>query len=145
MPVSTKPGPLLKSECSIEKIIGNGENVYEKNLEDRIIRGHGCHASFAGLSSPEEGYEYYPNASLQYVTMDDYNHVIPSALVNSEPPDIFTTTSWMIGDEAYQEMFDNCEVLSDPSLGIDYSCIRDSLIRTTDAGDVLMLPIFTRM
>ncbi len=104
----------------------------------------GNYSNFEALEAEfERFYEYYPNASLQYVTMDDYNHVIPSALVNSEPPDIFTTSSWMIGDEAYQEMFDNCEVLSDPSLGIDYSCIRDSLIRTTDTGDVLMLPIFT--
>jgi multiple sugar transport system substrate-binding protein len=75
--------------------------------------------------------------------MDDYNNVISSALVNSEPPDIFTTNSWMIGNEAYDDMFNNCEVLSDSSVGIDYSCISESLIRTTDSGDVVMIPIFT--
>jgi multiple sugar transport system substrate-binding protein len=75
--------------------------------------------------------------------MDDYNNVISSALVSSEPPDIFTTNSFMIGNEQYDDMFEACEVLSDPSVDIDHSCIRDSLIRTTDSGDVVMLPIFT--
>ncbi|MCR5488007.1 MAG: ABC transporter substrate-binding protein [Lachnospiraceae bacterium] len=104
----------------------------------------GNYANFESLEAEfERFYEYYPNASLQYVTMDDYNNIISSAIVNSEPPDIFTTNSWMVGDEKYKEMFDACEVLSDPALDIDYSCIKDSLIRTTDSGDVVMLPIFT--
>lgn len=104
----------------------------------------GSYGNFESLEAEfERFYEYYPNANLQYVTMDDYNNVISSALVNSEPPDIFTTSSWMIGNETYDDMFEACEVLSDSSVGIDYSCIRDSLIRTTDSGDVLMLPIFT--
>ena len=104
----------------------------------------GNYSNFESLEAEfERFYEYYPNASLQYVTMDDYNNVISSALINSEPPDIFTTSSAMIGNEKYDDMFEACEVLSDPSLDIDYSCIRDSLIRTTDSGDVVMLPIFT--
>ena len=104
----------------------------------------GNYSNFESLEAEfEKFYEYYPNASLKYVTMDDYSNVISSALVGSEPPDIFTTNSWMVGNEAYDDMFDACEVLSDPSVGIDYSCIRDSLIMTTDSGDVLMIPIFT--
>ena len=104
----------------------------------------GSYGNFESLEAEfERFYEYYPNANLQYVTMDDYNNVISNALVNSEPPDIFTTNSSMIGNEMYDDMFEACEVLSDPSVDIDYSCIRDSLIRTTDSGDVVMLPIFT--
>lgn len=104
----------------------------------------GSYSNFESLEAEfERFYEYYPNASLQYVAMDDYNNVISSALVNSEPPDIFTTNSYMIGDEKYDDVFKACEVLSDSSVGIDYSCIRDSLIRTTDSGDVVMLPIFS--
>ena len=104
----------------------------------------GSYGNFESLEAEfERFYEYYPNANLQYVTMDDYNNVISSALVNSEPPDIFTTNSAMIGNEAYDDMFAACEVLSDPSVGIDYSCIRESLLRTTESGEVLMLPIFT--
>ncbi len=116
---------------------------YDKDTEFSLtVAGH--YSNFESLEAEfERFYEYYPNASMQYVTMDDYNNVITSALVNSEPPDIFTTNSAMIGDDTYNDMFAACEILSDPSFGIDYSCIRESLIRTTDSGDVVMLPIFT--
>ena len=116
---------------------------YDKDTEFSLTVA-GSYGNFESLEAEfERFYEYYPNANLQYVTMDDYNNVISSALVNSEPPDIFTTSSSMVGYEKYDSMFENCEVLSDPSVGINYSCIRDSLIRTTDSGDVVMLPIFT--
>ena len=116
---------------------------YDKNTEFSLTVA-GSYSNFESLEAEfERFYEYYPNANLQYVTMDDYNNVISNALVGSEPPDIFATGSWMIGNEAYDVMFEACEDLSDPSVGIDYSCIRDSLIRTTDSGNVVMLPIFT--
>ncbi len=116
---------------------------YDKNTEFSLTVA-GNYSNFESLEAEfERFYEYYPNASLQYVSMDDYNNVISSALAGNEPPDIFITNSWMIGNEKYDDMFKACEVLSDPSLAIDYSCIRESLIRTTDSGDVLMLPIFT--
>ncbi len=116
---------------------------YDKDTEFSLTVA-GSYGNFESLEAEfERFYEYYPNASLQYVTMDDYNNVISSALAGSEPPDIFTTNSAMIGNEKYDAMFEACEVLSDSSLDIDHSCIRDSLIRTTDSGDVLMLPIFT--
>ena len=104
----------------------------------------GSYGNFESLEAEfERFYEYYPNASLQYVSMDDYNNVISKALIGSEPPDIFTTSNWMVDNDKYNEMLETCEVLSDPSLGIDYSCIRSSLIKTTDSGDIVMLPIFT--
>ncbi len=116
---------------------------YDKDTEFSLTVA-GSYSNFESLEAEfERFYEYYPNATLQYVTMDDYNNVISNALAGSEPPDIFTTGSWMIGNETYDAMFDACEVLSDPSVDINYSCIRDSLIRTTDSGDVVMLPIFT--
>ena len=116
---------------------------FDKNTEFSLTVA-GSYGNFESLEAEfERFYEYYPNANLEYVTMDDYNNVISSALVNSEPPDIFTTSSFMVGNEMYDDMFEACEVLSDPDVGIDYSCIRESLIRTTDSGDVVMLPIFT--
>ncbi len=116
---------------------------YDRDTEFSLtVAGH--YGNFESLEAEfERFYEYYPNANLQYVTMDDYNNIISSALAGSEPPDIFITNSWMIGNEQYDPMFEACEVLSDPSVGIDYSCIKDSLLQTTDSGDVLMLPIFT--
>ncbi|MBQ9334781.1 MAG: carbohydrate ABC transporter substrate-binding protein [Lachnospiraceae bacterium] len=129
---------------------GSGEKAekpfapkYDKETEFSLtVAGH--YSNFESLEAEfERFYEHYPNASMQYVTMDDYRNVISSALVNSEPPDIFISNTWMIGNEDYDSLFDACEVLSDPSLDIDYSCIRESLVRTTDSGDVVMLPIFT--
>ena len=134
---------LLQGCASAKKAEENFVPKYDKDTEFSLTVA-GSYSNFESLEAEfERFYEYYPNASLSYVTMDDYNNVISSALVSSEPPDIFTTNSWMIGDEAYNELFDNCEVLSDPSLGINTSCIKESLIRTTDSGDVLMLPIFS--
>ncbi len=116
---------------------------YDKETEFSLTVA-GSYGNFESLEAEfERFYEYYPNANLQYVTLDDYNNVISNALAGSEAPDIFTTGSWMIGNENYDAMFDSCEVLSDPDLGIDYSCIRESLIRTLDSDEVVMLPIFT--
>ena len=116
---------------------------YDKDTEFSLTVA-GSYGNFESLEAEfERFYEYYPNANLQYVNLDDYNNVISSAIAGSEPPDIFTTNSGMIGNEKYDAMFEACEVFSDPSVDIDYSCIRESLIRTTDSGDVVMLPIFT--
>ncbi len=137
-------GILLLQGCGSQK----KEDVsfvpkYDKDTEFSLTVA-GSYGNFESLEAEfERFYEYYPNANLQYVTMDDYKNVIPSALVSSEPPDIFTTNGSMIGDEKYDAMFEACEVFSDSSVAIDYSCIRNSLIRTTDSGDVVMLPIFT--
>jgi multiple sugar transport system substrate-binding protein len=135
---------LLLQGCGSPKNAENGfVPKYDKDTEFSLTVA-GSYSNFESLEAEfERFYEYYPGASLQYVTMDDYSNVISSALVNNEPPDIFTTNSAMIGNDKYDGLFDACEVLSDSSLDIDYSCIRDSLIRTTDSGDVLMLPIFT--
>ena len=104
----------------------------------------GNYSNFESLEAEfERFYEYYPNASLEYVGMDDYSNTIASALLSDSAPDIFTTGSWMIGNEKYDGLFESCEALSDPSLGIDYSCVRESLLRTTDSGEVVMIPIFT--
>ncbi len=137
-------GMLLLQGCGSQKKEEVGFTPkYDKDTEFSLTVA-GSYGNFESLEAEfERFYEYYPNAKLQYVTMDDYKNVIPSAIVSSEPPDIFTTNSSMIGDENYDAMFENCEVLSDSSAGIDYSCIRESLIRTTDSGDVVMLPIFT--
>lgn len=116
---------------------------YDKDTEFSLTVA-GSYSNFESLEAEfERFYEYYPEASLEYVTMDDYDNVISSALINSEPPDIFTTNTWMVGNEKYDSMFDACEVLSDPELDMDYSCIRESLIWSMDSGDVVMLPIFT--
>ena len=134
---------LLLPGCGSQKKDEGFTPKYDKDTEFSLTVA-GSYGNFESLEAEfERFYEYYPNASLKYVTMDDYKNVISSALVSSEPPDIFTTNGSMIGDEKYDALFEACEVFSEPSVDIDYSCIRESLIRTTDSGDVVMLPIFT--
>lgn len=105
----------------------------------------GNYSNFESLESEfERFYEYYPNVSLNYVNLDDYNNTITSALVSDEAPDIYVTATWMLDDDKMDAVFENAEVLSDPALGIDLDCIRKGAMWTMENGDVVMLPIFTR-
>ncbi len=109
------------------------------------IRVAGNYSNFESLESEfERFYEYYPNVSLNYVYLDNYNDTIESALMSDEAPDIYVTASWMLDDKRYDTLFENAEVLSDPSLNIDLDCIRKDVRWTDENGDILMLPIFTR-
>ena len=105
----------------------------------------GSYSNFEALESEfDRFYEYYPNVSLSYVNLDDYNNTIVSALMGEEAPDIFTTASWMTEDAKMAPLFENAEILSDPTLNIDLNCFRKGVLRVNDNGDVVMLPVFTR-
>lgn len=109
------------------------------------IKVAGSYSNFESLESEFERFcEYYPNMSLNYVYMDDYDNTIASALTSDEAPDIYVTASWMLDDERMAPVLENAEILSDPSLDIDLECIRKGARWTLDNGDVIMLPIFTR-
>lgn len=109
------------------------------------IKVVGSYSNFESLESEfERFYEYYPNVSLNYVYLDDYDNTITSALVSDEAPDIYVTATWMLDDSKMKPVFDNAEILSDPSLNINLDCIRKGARWTLENGDVIMLPIFTR-
>ena len=81
---------------------------------------------------------FYPNVEMNYVYLDDYKHIISTALTSSEAPDIFFTyPSWTDQDYA------SAENLADPKLGIDLSCIRGSLLYKDAAGNVPTVPVYT--
>lgn len=109
------------------------------------IRVAGSYSNFESLESEFERFcQYYPNVSLNYVHLDDYNNTITSALLSDEAPDIYVTASWMLDDENMKPVFDSAEVLSDSALDIDLDCIRKGARWTLENGDVVMIPIFTR-
>ncbi|WP_044913351.1 ABC transporter substrate-binding protein [Butyrivibrio sp. WCE2006] len=109
------------------------------------IKVAGSYSNFESLESEfERFYEYYPNASLNYVYLDDYDNTIASALMSDEAPDIYVTASWMLDEERMKPVLDNAEILSDPELNIDLECIRKGARWSLENGDVIMLPIFTR-
>ncbi|MBR1857765.1 MAG: carbohydrate ABC transporter substrate-binding protein [Oribacterium sp.] len=120
-----KPGLPTDTACSI-KVAGNYSNF--ESLESEF----------------ERFYEYYPNVSLNYVYLDDYRNTITSALMSDEAPDIYVTTTWMLEDDKMGPVFENAEILSDPSLKIDLDCVRKGAKLTLENGDINMLPIFTR-
>ncbi len=120
-----KPRLSTETECSI-KVAGNYSNF--ESLESEF----------------ERFYEFYPNVTLNYVNLDDYESTIASALMSDEAPDIFVTGSWMLNDEKKKPVLEKAEVLSDPSLDIDLDCIRKGARWSLENGDVIMLPVFTR-
>ena len=108
-----------KASCSIS-VVGHYENF--EALE----------AEFNRFS------EFYPNVALNYIYLDDYKNIISTALTSSEAPDIFFTyPSWT--DQDYEA----AENLADPALGIDLSCIRESLLYKNAAGNVPTVPVYT--
>ena len=130
------------------------ENESEKNTdfepalsaETRCsIRVDGSYSNFESLESEFERFrKYYPNVTLDYVYLDDYENTIASALKSDEAPDIYVTASWMLDDEKMAPVLDSAEVLSDPNLNINMDCIRKGARWTDENGNVIMLPVFTR-
>ena len=87
--------------------------------------------------------EIYPNVKLSYTYLDNYNRVIATTLAGDKAPDIYFTYSWMMNDASYDSLFANAEDLSDESLKINLSCIRDGLLSKDSYGKVSIVPIYT--
>lgn len=105
----------------------------------------GSYSNFESLESEfERFYEYYPNVSLNYIYLDDYDNTIANALKSDEAPDIYVTASWMLDNEKMAPVLDSAEILSEPSLNINLDCIRQGARWTLENGDVIMVPVFTR-
>ena len=87
--------------------------------------------------------EYYPNVKLKYTYLDGYNRAIATTLAGNAAPDIYFTYPWMMNDSSYDSLFLNAEDLSDKSLKINLSCIRDGLLSKDSYGKVSLVPIYT--
>lgn len=87
--------------------------------------------------------QYYPNVILEYTKLDDYNGTIGIALPGEEAPDIYFAFPWMDSRDDCEAVFTSAEDLSDPSLGIDLTCLRSNLLYTDEAGAVLIVPVYT--
>ncbi len=125
---------------------GTGEYTpsLDKDTECSITIA-GNYDNFEALEAEFDRFnEYYPNVSLSYVKLDDYNNIIGTALEGNDKPNIFFSYAWMIGNEKYGNVCSHMEDLSDPSLGIDLECIRPGLINHDDEGHVKMVPVFSR-
>ena len=105
----------------------------------------GSYSNFEALEAAFDTFnEFYPDVELSYVKPDDYNNLLGTILERSDAPNIFFSNTWMIGNEQYQAVVDHMEDLSDPELGLELECIRQSLLNYDADGQLLMVPVFAR-
>ena len=113
------------TECSIS-VVGNYDNF--EALEAEFDRFN----------------EIYPNVSLSYMKLDDYNNILATVLEGDDAPNIFFSYNWMMGNAKYDRVIAHTEDLSDPALRLDLECIRPGLLNHDKDGCVRMVPIFSR-
>ncbi len=117
-----KPQYDTTKQCTVS-VVGHYENF--EAIEDEFVRFN----------------KYYPNATLTYTYLDNYNRVISTALNSQSAPDIFFTVPWMVSNPSYSEIFTSTEDLSKNAGGIDLSVIGDGLL-TKNGEEIPMVPIY---
>ncbi|MCR5321818.1 MAG: extracellular solute-binding protein [Lachnospiraceae bacterium] len=78
---------------------------------------------------------------LSYIYLDGYYDAIGKSLQSNEAPDIFCTFYWMWGDPKCDNIFETAVDLGSSETGIDFSCVRQDILRKTDDGKILMAPV----
>ncbi|CBK74406.1 ABC-type sugar transport system, periplasmic component [Butyrivibrio fibrisolvens 16/4] len=106
------------------------------------IKVYGSYSNFEALESEFERFnEYYPNVELSYIYLDGYRDAIGNSLLSVEAPDIYCTFYWMWENPECEDIFEAAEDLAAADYGIDFSSVRDGIVRKTDEGKVLMAPV----
>ncbi len=106
------------------------------------IKVYGSYSNFEALESEFERFnEYYPNVDLSYIYLDGYRDAIGNSLLSAEAPDIYCTFYWMWENPECEDIFEAAEDLAAADYGIDFSSVRDGIVRKTDEGKVLMAPV----
>ena len=134
---------------SVTATAGCGKTAVDKPFEPRLdtsvstsVTVYGNYSNFEALESEFERFnEYYPNVNLSYIYLDGFYDAIGTTLLSNEAPDIYCTFYWMWGDPKCSDIFDAAANLAAPETGIDFSCVRQSLLRKTDNGEILMAPV----
>ncbi len=122
---------------------GNKDKAFKPQFDKEtscslMVRGH--YENFEALTEEfREFNEYYPKVKLTYEYDKNHKKNILEALKGDTPPDIFFTYSSL----DYSTLKDYTEDLSTKDLGMDLSCIRDSLIYKDKDNAVPYLPIYT--
>ena len=113
-----KPALDVETKCNI-KIAGDYDNFEAMEAEfDRFNA-------------------YYPNVSLDYVKLDDYQNSLGNNLDSADKPNIFFSYTWMIGNSKYDPVVKHMENLSDPKLKLNLDCVRPGLINKDKDGNII--------
>lgn len=125
----------------------------EKEFSPKLDTGTACEIYIKGHYSDFEALDeqinkfnaFYPNVEITYQKVDDYTSekVIKELFVGDSAPDIYFINNGWESDSKYATFFNYAEDLSDPSLGIDLSAVRDELIYRDKDGHAPVVPIFT--
>ncbi len=137
--------------CAEVKPQKTGTEGFKPSLDTNAAYTLKAVGHFSNFEALEEEFnrftEYYPNAELTYTVLDNYSKsgsgILSTALAGSEAPDIFFTYPWMCDWPDGDKISAASEDLSDPTLGIDLSCIRDNLLIRNGEGKILSVPIYT--
>lgn len=109
------------------------------------IRVVGSYDNFEALETEFDRFnEYYPNVSLSYVKLDDYNNTLSTVLDGNDKPNIFFSYTWMMGNDKYNSVVSHMEDFSKTKFKKNIDCIRPGLINKDSEGKVLMVPVFSR-
>ena len=128
----------------------SGQTGEQKGFTPSLDTATKCSISVAGNYDNFEALEaefdkfneYYPDVELSYNKLDDYNNVVSTTLSSADAPDIYFAQEFMLDSDSYDALFEHAEDLSDPSLNIDLSCVRPSLLCKDDSGALPMIPVF---
>ena len=120
-----KPSMDKNTKCNI-KIVGSYDNFEALETEFDRFNSH------------------YPNVSLSYVKLDDYNNTLSTVLDGNDKPNIFFSYTWMMGNDKYSSVVSHMEDFSKSNLNKNLDCIRPGLINKDSDGKVLMVPVFSR-
>ena len=102
----------------------------------------GSYESFEALEAMFSDFNaFYPNVTLSYQRLDDYNSAIKTVLQTDNAPNIYMTFAWMAGREDYAEVFEHAENLADPTTGIDLSALREDLMTKGEDGSLPQVPV----
>ena len=116
----------------------------DKNM-NCSIKIVGSYDNFEALEAEFDRFNvYYPNVSLSYVKLDDYNNTLSTVLEGNDKPNIFFSYTWMMGNDKYNSVVSHMEDLTKSTLSSNLDCIRPGLINHDSEGKVLMVPVFSR-
>ena len=108
------------------------------------IKGH--YDTFEAIDEQIDKFNaIYPDVKIKYQKVDGYDKGknIDTLFIGDSAPDIYFINNAWESNPTFQTLFDHAEDLSDSSLGINLSIIREGLIYKDKDGHIPFVPIFT--